>query len=257
MRFTKMHGTANDYVYINCFEEKFDRFDLIPTLSDRRCGIGGDGVILILPSKIADVRMRMFNADGSEAEMCGNGARCVAWYAYSNGLIKEKKFKLETKAGIKAVEIKDDELVEINMGKPLEVQKDFEVEGYNGTYVSVGNPHFITFVGDTESFPVHEVGAKLEVASVFPNRANIEFVEQIDEMTLKMRVWERGSGETLSCGTGATAVFVASNMLGRVGDEACVKILGGDLFFRLDKETGEVYMTGNAIEVYKGEIEIG
>lgn len=255
MKFTKMHGTANDYIYINCFEENFDRFDLIPALSDRRTGIGADGVILILPSEIADVRMQMFNADGSEAEMCGNGSRCVGWFAYSHGIVKEKEFNLETKSGIKKVKIAGEELVTINMGKPVKITENLKVNEYTGTYVDVGNPHYVVEVEDVDNYDVHGVGAKLEVNPAFPNRANIEFVEIISDKTAKMRVWERGTGETLSCGTGATATFIAMNLLGKLPSLATVKVLGGSLIF--DKISGgEIWMTGNAIEVYNGEIKI-
>ena len=275
MKFTKMQGLGNDYVYVNCFEEKIDNPpELARRISDRHFGVGSDGLIMINPSDRADFEMEMYNADGSRGEMCGNGIRCVAKYVYDYGLTDKTDISVETLGGIKYLELTVEDgkvrTVKVDMGKPeLEPQKipvkadgDKAVdepilvggEEYRMTCVSMGNPHAVVFVGcDVRDFPLEEIGPNFESHERFPNRVNTEFVRVIDRHTAEMRVWERGSGETLACGTGACAVAVACVLNGLTEDEVTVRLLGGDLQIRWDREKDTVYMTGPAEVVFDGE----
>ena len=275
MKFTKMQGLGNDYVYVNGFEEKIDNPpELARRISDRHFGVGSDGLIMINPSDRADFEMEMYNADGSRGEMCGNGIRCVAKYVYDYGLTDKTDISVETLGGIKYLELTVEDgkvrTVKVDMGKPeLEPQKipvkadgDKAVdepilvggEEYRMTCVSMGNPHAVVFVGcDVRDFPLEEIGPKFESHERFPNRVNTEFVRVIDRHTAEMRVWERGSGETLACGTGACAVAVACVLNGLTEDEVTDRLLGGDLQIRWDREKDTVYMTGPAEVVFDGE----
>ncbi len=273
MQFTKMQGAGNDYVYVNCFEEPLpdNPAELARAVSDRHFGIGADGLILICPSEIADARMRMFNADGSEAEMCGNGLRCVAKYVYDHGLAKEEKLRIETGAGVLDSEltIADGRVrqVCIDMGRPIldpqnipttlpgnpvvEAELNAGGEQLKVTCVSMGNPHAITFVDKLSDRWVLEVGPKVETDAHFPNRVNAEFIEVASPTEVHMRVWERGSGETMACGTGAAAVCVAGVLAGRTERKILAHLPGGDL--QLDWAKNEhVYLTGPAEEVFSG-----
>ncbi len=276
IKFTKMHGAGNDYVYVNGFEEKIDspsQFSI--RISDRHFGIGSDGLVMILPSAIADFQMRMFNPDGSEAEMCGNASRCVAKYVYDNKMTKKNTFTLETKAGIKTLTVHtgEDGLVEkvtVDMGEPIFqtslipaafseesiINEELIVEKkkYNVTAVSMGNPHCVVFTNNTESIELEKIGPKFEKHPMFPRKTNTEFVQVINPSTLKMRVWERGTGETLACGTGACATLVAAHINGLSHNKATVQLLGGDLEIEWNKENNRVYMTGPAVTVYQGVI---
>lgn len=321
MKFTKMEGLGNDYVYVNCFKEKVENpSGLAKKISDRHFGIGSDGLILIKPSKIADFTMEMYNADGSQSEMCGNGIRCVGKYVYDYGLTDKTSITVETLAGIKYLDLKikyenelsrnaadeceknDDvskhrgkvELVTVNMGEPIlapseipvnieeiiknccavneipeeKVKRDItknnmvkdcpvRIAGrkWNITCVSMGNPHCVTFINDTDTFPIEEIGPQFETNSIFPNRVNAEFVQIVNRKYAKMRVWERGSGETLACGTGTCATVVAAILNGFTEDEVTVKLLGGELIIKWDRESNKIYMTGPANVVFDGEIE--
>ena len=277
MKFTKMHGIGNDYVYVNCFVEKVDHPEKVAKLvSDRHFGIGSDGLILILPSKEADFRMAMYNADGSEGAMCGNGIRCVAKYVYDYGLTEQTKLRIETLSGIKELELIVESgqaaFVRVNMGAPelsaakipivstqeKVINEAIEVAGvwYHMTGVSMGNPHAVVYMDDIRGLEIEKIGPAFEHHPRFPDRINTEFVHVIDEHTVEMRVWERGSGETLACGTGACAVAVASILRGFVNGEVTVKLLGGDLKVTWDREQNVVYMTGPGTIVYEGEIDI-
>lgn len=278
MKFTKMQGAGNDYVYVNCFEEKVENAgEAARFISDRHFGIGSDGLVLICPSDVADFRMEMYNADGTQAEMCGNASRCVGKYVHDRGLTDKTTVTLETLAGIKTLELHlgsdgTAEAVTVNMGaprlEPLEIPVKAEGErfvdrevtvdgrGYNVTCVSMGNPHAVTIVDSVDDIEIEKIGPKFENHEIFPARTNTEFIELIDENTLKMRVWERGAGETLACGTGACGAMVACNLLGHVGDSAKVELIGGTLEIRWDKEENNVYMTGPARFVFDGTIEI-
>ncbi len=285
LNFTKMEGLGNDYVYVNCFKETIENpSELSKKVSDRHFGIGSDGLILIKPSETADFTMEMYNADGSQSEMCGNGIRCVGKYVYDYGLTDKEEISVETLAGIKylkfVIDKKDDNhrgtvaMVTVNMGEPIfkpedvpvAIDDDLEkvvdypvvIDGneYNITCVSMGNPHCVTFVEDTDSFPLEEVGPKFEESSLFPRRVNAEFVQVVSRDYLKMRVWERGSGETLACGTGTCATVVASILNGITEDEVTVKLLGGELIIKWDRDTNLVYMTGPAKVVFDGVIDI-
>ena len=277
MKFTKMEGLGNDYVYVNCFEEMVeDPKSVAIKVSDRHFGIGSDGLILIKPSKVADFCMDMYNADGSQSEMCGNGIRCVAKYVYDYGLTDKTSISVETLAGIKYLDLKIENgkavMITVNMGAPeliadkVPVKSDKEkvidepivVAGkeYKMTCISMGNPHCIVFVDDTKNFPLEEVGPLFESHEVFPNRVNAEFVQILDRKTVNMRVWARGSGETLACGTGTCATVVASCLNGHTEDEVTVHLLGGDLHIKWDREENLVYMTGPAKVVFDGEIEL-
>lgn len=275
MKFIKMHGAGNDYVYINGFEEQVDQPEkLAVAVSDRHFGVGSDGLILILPSKVADVRMRMFNADGSEAEMCGNGIRCVAKFSADSGLVTGDEIRIETKAGILPLKLyfgSDHKVdrVRVNMGMPrlmpaeIPVLTDTETiivdqplnildRTFAITCVSMGNPHCIIFVDQLDDFAVEYYGSAIEKHPMFPNRINVEFVEQISRSEVKQRTWERGAGETLACGTGASAVAVAGVLSGRTERSITNCLRGGSLQLEWS-EAGDVFMTGPATEVFHGE----
>lgn len=277
MKFTKMQGLGNDYIYVNCLDQEIKNpSEVAKFVSDRHFGVGSDGLVLILPSDIADFRMRMFNSDGSEAEMCGNAIRCVGKYVYDNAMTDKSTIKIETLAGIKVLEmtVKDNKvvLVKVDMGEPILEPKNIPVksekehfisepvlvngETYKVTCVSMGNPHAVTYVDDVLKFPLETVGPKMETHELFPRKINAEFVQIIDRNTLKMRVWERGAGETLACGTGACAVLVASALNGVSERKAVVKLLGGDLIIEWNEKDNHVYMTGPAVKVFDGEIDI-
>lgn len=274
--FTKMEGIGNDYVYINGFVSAVDDADaLARKISDRHFGVGSDGLVLILPSQRADVRMRMFNADGSEAEMCGNASRCVGKFAWDNGLVRHNPFTLETGAGIKQVELRfsGDEVVgaRVDMGKPVldpplipvaeaagsapmvSVPISIGNEEYKFTAVSMGNPHAVVFMEHIDQLPLTQLGPQFEHHPYFPRRTNTEFVEVLSRDRIKMRVWERGAGETLACGTGACAALVASVLNGLVNREADVELLGGTLHIAWDEQTDHVFMAGPARTVFTGD----
>ena len=279
MKFTKMQGIGNDYVYVNCFEETVkDPAAVARYVSDRHFGIGSDGLILIKPSDIADCEMDMYNLDGSQGAMCGNGIRCVAKYVYDYGIVKKENSSVSTKSGIKYLDltVRDGKvaLVRVNMGSPVLTASQIPVvssteeminaplkvngETYYITAVSMGNPHAIVYMTDVDHLDIGEIGPYFENHMAFPDRVNTEFVEVLDDHTLKMRVWERGSGETLACGTGACAVAVASILNGHVDGEkpVTVKLLGGDLEIFWDRQENLVYMTGPAATVFDGEIDL-
>ena len=276
MEFTKMHGIGNDYIYFNCMEKEIENpEELSLKLSDRHFGIGGDGIVLILPSKVADFRMRMFNADGSEGNMCGNASRCIGKYVFEKGLTDKDVVTLETLAGIKTLNltVEDNKVieVEVNMGEailnpkdiPVNINKDKIVnetitvdnKEYDITCVSMGNPHCIVYMDNIDDLKIDKIGPKFENHELFPERINTEFLEVIDKNTIKMRVWERGSGETYACGTGACAATVASvlNNYCNIDEEVTVKLLGGDLKIKY-LSNGLVYMTGPAEFVFEGRI---
>ena len=277
LKFTKMHGCGNDYIYFNCFNQQIDNPEgLSVRLSDRRYGIGGDGVILICPSEVADAKMRMFNLDGSEGKMCGNGIRCVAKYLYDNGMVTGDNVNIETLSGIKTIKVyKHDGVVKrlrVDMGKaelnpaliPVAINKDkvinepVNIEGkdYNITCVSMGNPHCVVFVNNVDAIDLEKVGPAFENSELFPERVNAEFVHIVDSHTIIMRVWERGSGETWACGTGACAVAVAAveNGYCNKNENITIKLKGGDLDIKYTDDT--VYMTGGAENVFEGEVEL-
>lgn len=278
MKFTKMHGLGNDYIYINCFVETVeDPCELSKFLSDRHFGIGSDGIVMILPSDKADFRMRMFNSDGSESEMCGNAIRCVGKFVYDNSMTDKKRVTIDTLAGIKILELSlnSDNKVDsvcVDMGEPIllpaQIPVDFkgerfiaqlvtaQNEAFDMTCVSMGNPHAITYVGEVKNYPVHEIGPHIECHPMFPRKTNVEFVEVIDRKTLKMRVWERGAGETMACGTGACAVLVASVLNDKSDRSATIKLLGGDLQIEWRESNNHVFMTGPAVKVFDGEVII-
>lgn len=278
LKFTKMHGTGNDYVYVNLFEETLvDPAAASVAVSDRHFGIGSDGLICIAPSETADCRMIMYNADGSEGAMCGNGIRCVAKYVYDYGIVKKDRLAVETKSGIKHLELTVEDgkvtYVKVNMGQAILAPKQIPVnaEGedfiartisvagkeYVVTCVSMGNPHCVVFTEGIDGMDLEKIGPLFENHELFPDRINTEFVEVIDRRTLKMRVWERGSGETISCGTGTCAATVAAVLNGHCdrGEEIEVQIRGGKLYDTY-LENGEVLMKGPATEVFQGEIEV-
>ena len=278
MKFTKMHGAGNDYVYVNCFEERMENPEQVAVkVSNRNFGIGSDGLILILPSDRADIRMRMFNADGSESEMCGNGIRCVAKYAFDHGLVTNREITAETGAGILTLQLFTDsrdkvERVRVNMGAPRLSRAEIPMLG-NGsspvmaeplnilhtsfkiTCLSMGNPHCVIFMDDVESFQVEKYGPLIENHEIFPRRTNVEFVRIISTSEVRQRTWERGAGETLACGTGASAVCVAGILNGLTEKKILNHLSGGDLELEW-AEDGNVYMTGPAVEVFSGEIDI-
>ena len=277
MKFTKMHGLGNDYVYVNCFEEKIDNPPAVARfVSDRHFGICSDGLIMINPSKTADFEMEMYNADGSRGEMCGNGIRCVAKYVYDYGLTDKTQISVETLGGIKYLDLTIEDgkvsLVKVDMGKPkLEadlipiisereqvIDEPIEVDGkeYHMTGVSMGNPHAVIYVDDVKGLDLEKIGPKFENHERFPKRINTEFVHCIDRQTVEMRVWERGSGETLACGTGACAVAVSSILNNLTDTQVTVKLLGGDLQIEWDREKDRVFMTGPATVVFDGVIDI-
>ena len=277
MKFTKMHGLGNDYVYVNCFEEKIDNPPAVARfVSDRHFGIGSDGLIMINPSKTADFEMEMYNADGSRGEMCGNGIRCVAKYVYDYGLTDKTQISVETLGGIKYLDLTVEDgkvsLVKVDMGKPEReadlipiisereqvIDEPIEVDGkeYHMTGVSMGNPHAVIYVDDVKGLDLEKIGPKFENHERFPKRINTEFVHCIDRQTVEMRVWERGSGETLACGTGACAVAVSSILNNLTDTQVTVKLLGGDLQIEWDREKDRVFMTGSATVVFDGVIDI-
>lgn len=279
LKFTKMHGISNDYVYICTFDRVIeDPEALVVRLSDRRTGVGGDGIILICPSDIADAKMRIFNADGSEAKMCGNGIRCVGKYLYDYGLVPEDRttVTVDTLSGVKTLELTVEDgrvqSVRVDMGAAILTPGDIPVlydgermvnapltvgdREYRVTAVSMGNPHCVTFVDDVDSLDLEAIGPGFERHESFPDRVNTEFVRVLDDHTLMMRVWERGSGETWACGTGACAVAVAACLNGYcpMGEDITVRLRGGDLVIRYTPDT--VYMTGPATTVFEGEVDV-
>ena len=273
MEFTKMQGLGNDYVYVNCFKEKVENpSEMAVKVSDRHFGIGSDGLILIKPSEVADFEMEMYNADGSRGEMCGNGIRCVAKYVYDYGLTDKTSISVETLGGIKYLDLTVEHgkvtLVKVDMGTPIlkpelipivakgetVIDEPIMVGGkeYHMTGVSMGNPHDVVFMDDIKNLEIEKIGPLFENHERFPNRINTEFVNVIDRHTAQMRVWERGSGETLACGTGACAVAVACILNGLTENTVTVKLLGGDLRIEWDREKNTVYMTGPAEVSFDG-----
>lgn len=267
MRFTKMQGCGNDYIYINCFEETVEHPEkLAVAMSERHFGVGSDGLVLIMPSATGDFRMRMFNLDGSEGEMCGNAVRCIGKYVYERGLTDKTCVALETKGGMKYLQlhIKDGivESVTVDMGEPIFAPAEIPVlskqnpvigemleildRSFAFTCVSMGNPHAVAFVEDVKSFPLEIYGKTAESHPIFPNKVNAEFVEVVDESHVKMRVWERGSGETWACGTGASATAVACVLNGKTGRTVEVELIGGTLTIEWRESDNHVYMTGPA-----------
>lgn len=277
-KFTKMHGAGNDYIYVNCFEEKVENInETAKFVSDRHFGIGSDGLVLICPSDKADFRMDMYNSDGTQAEMCGNATRCVGKYVHDKGLTDKTLITLETLAGIKILKLNLDdngevETVEVNMGSPELVPKNIPIDSeldrfiqepvivdgkeYKVTGVSMGNPHAVTYIDDVDSLEIEKLGPKFENHELFPRRINTEFAQIVDRKTIKMRVWERGAGETLACGTGACATMVAANLSDLVDDCVDLVLIGGTLNIRWDKEENNIYMTGPAKFVFDGEITL-
>ena len=265
MKFTKMQGAGNDYVYVNCFEEKVDRPERAAVLvSDRHFGIGADGLVLICPSSKADVRMRMFNADGSEGAMCGNAIRCVGKYVYDRGMVRRERVTVETLGGIKELELQvhkgtvDEVTVDMGIPKVISsrVPEPINIEGRDTEFVgiSVGNPHAVYFREEIDSLDLERMGPYYENHSRFPDRVNSEFVQVVDRGHIRMRVWERGSGETWACGTGATASAVACALMGYTDDVVRVSLRGGELTIAWNRDTGHGFMTGPAAEVFQGEI---
>ena len=275
IKFTKMHGLGNDYVYIDAINQNIENeSSLAQFVSNRHFGIGSDGLILICKSDVADFKMKMFNSDGSEAEMCGNGIRCVGKFVYDKGLTNKTTVKIETLAGIKTLILntKDGKVgtARVDMGEPiLEAEKipvistekpvkNLELEAENKkfkfTCVSMGNPHAITIVENTKEFDVEKYGKVLEVDKAFPKKANIEFAQIIDRQNINMRVWERGAGETLACGTGACATAVACNLNGLTDRKVNIELLGGTLNIEWNEKDNHVYMTGPAVTVFDGEL---
>lgn len=301
MKFTKMQGLGNDYVYVNCLEEQVDNpSETARYVSDRHFGVGSDGLILIRPSDVADFEMEMYNADGSRGEMCGNGIRCVAKYVYDHGLTDKTSISVETLGGIKYLDLTVENgkvaLVRVDMGTPgilaeeipilcesvteecvvdedsvlggecaaehggepkrRVIDEPIVVDGmeYRITGVSMGNPHAVVYLEDLEGLDIETIGPKFENHERFPKRINTEFVRVIDRETIEMRVWERGSGETLACGTGACAAAVASILNGLAKRKVTVKLPGGELLVEWEEESGKVYMTGPAVTVFEGEI---
>ena len=275
MKFTKMHGCGNDYVYVNLFEEKIDDpAELSIKISDRHFGIGSDGLITIGPSDVADFRMRIYNADGSEAEMCGNGVRCVAKYVYDHNLTDKTEISVETGAGVKILKlfVEDGKVaqVTVDMGEPglkpeeipvvadgdRVIDEPIEVCGkeWRMTCVSMGNPHAVVFVDDVENFDIEKYGPHFENHERFPKRTNTEFVHVVSPTEAYMRVWERGSAETWACGTGTCATVMACILNGKTENKVLVHLRGGDLTIEYDEKTNHVFMTGPATEVFNGEI---
>jgi diaminopimelate epimerase len=274
MRFTKMHGAGNDYIYVDCFSQPYPRDPsaLSRAVSDRHTGVGADGLILICPSEVGDVRMRMWNADGSEAEMCGNGVRCVAKYVSDHGIVRKPRLRIETGRGVLTLDLESRngkvERVRVNMGAPIleaaeipttlpgdpptNVPLRVQHQTYSVTCVSMGNPHCVLYVEGVERAPILELGPLIETDPHFPRRTNVEFVQVLSRDEVRMRVWERGSGETLACGTGACAVAVAGVLTERTGRRLLAHLRGGDLELEWASDD-QVYMTGPAQEVFSGE----
>jgi len=277
MKFTKMHGAGNDYIYVNGFEEQIENpAEFAIRWSDRHKGIGSDGLVMILPSQSCDFRMRMFNADGSESEMCGNASRCIGKFVYDKGLTTKTEVTLETLAGIKILKlfVGSDNLVEtvtVDMGEPIlegvkiptvfeqptviNVPVDFSDDiHYNITCVSMGNPHAVIFTNNIDKLNLPQIGPVIENANIFPRRTNTEFIEVVSNNYVKMRVWERGSGETLACGTGACASVVAGVLNGLIARKTKVELLGGELVIEWNESDNHVYLTGGATTVFEGEV---
>ncbi|GAB6011793.1 diaminopimelate epimerase [Viscerimonas tarda] len=275
LKFTKMQGAGNDYIYINGFNQDVkDRSAAAIKLSNRNFGIGSDGLVFILPSEVADFRMQMFNSDGSEAEMCGNAVRCVGKYVYDNGLTSKKDISIDTKAGVKYIALLDGNAVSrratVDMGEPIldsalvpvtivgnpVLSQPLEIDGetWKITCVSMGNPHAVVFTTGIKDFDLPVLGPKFEKNPVFPRKTNTEFIEVIDRNTLNMRVWERGAGETLACGTGACAAAVAAVLNGYCDRKIRIHLLGGDLEIEWKEENNRVYMTGEAVTSFEGEV---
>jgi diaminopimelate epimerase len=273
MRFVKMHGIGNDYVYIDCFRETVSEPEKLAIhVSDRHFGVGGDGLILIMPSDQADARMRIFNADGSEAQMCGNGIRCLAKYVYESGISRKPEIAVETLAGVLSLQLITAngvvEQVKVDMGMPRLRRQDIPMRGagdrvlgerltagdreFAVTCLSMGNPHCVIYVDDVAQFPVTHYGPLLERHAQFPQRTNVEWVERLNRREIRQRTWERGSGETLACGTGACAATVASVLNGKTDRTVTVHLLGGDLEIEWAADE-HVYMTGPAVEVFRGD----
>ncbi len=275
MKFTKMHGAGNDYVYVDCFSQDPppDAEGLARRMADRHTGVGGDGLILICPSERADAEMRMYNADGSYSEMCGNGIRCVAKYVYEHGLCRKPKLTIDSAGKLLTLELTIEsglvERVRVNMGEPIlevakvptllpgptAVNKPLDAGGqlFGVTALSMGNPHCVVFVEDASDDLVLGIGPKIENDPAFPNRVNVEWVEVLAPDRVKQRTWERGSGETLACGTGAAAVCVAGVLTGRTQRRVMVELLGGELELEWNEADNHVYMTGPAVEVFSGD----
>lgn len=277
MKFTKMQGIGNDYVYVNCFEEDVRNPSQVARfVSDRHFGIGSDGLILICPSEVADCKMVMYNSDGSQSQMCGNGVRCVGKFIHDRGITHKTTVTVETLGGIKTLQLHltGDRVsaITVDMGKPILEPANIPVvstkerfidqpvtvrgETVFVTAVSMGNPHAVVFVEDTAGLELTKIGSAYEHHPIFPERTNTEFIQVLDRDNLNMRVWERGAGETLACGTGACAALVAAVLTGRCDREATLHLLGGDLRIRWDEETDHVFMTGPAEFVFDGEIDI-
>ena len=275
MKFTKMHGAGNDYIYVNGLAENIENpSQLAIDLSNRNFGIGSDGLVLILPSDICDFRMQMFNSDGSEAEMCGNATRCVGKYVYDNKLTDRKEITLETKAGTKYITLLDGDSkarkVTVDMGEPildptlipvniaqkpvLEYPLNIDGKEWKISCVSMGNPHAVVFTEGIKDFNLPVLGPKFETNPIFPRKTNTEFIEVVDRNTLNMRVWERGAGETLACGTGACAAAVAAILNGYCDRKIKIHLLGGDLDIEWRESNNHVYMTGEAVTVFEGTI---
>ncbi|MDR2683516.1 MAG: diaminopimelate epimerase [Dysgonamonadaceae bacterium] len=277
MKFTKMHGAGNDYVYIDGFREKIDDPEALAIrVSDRHKGIGSDGLVLILPSETCDFRMRMFNADGSEAQMCGNASRCVGKYVYDNGYTDKQTITLETLAGVKTLQLFPVngrvEKVKVDMGEPvlstraipvvwpeerlIDQTVDFGGKNLAITAVSMGNPHVVIFLEgeNLRDYPIEPIGRLIENHPMFPERTNVEFVEILSRTQASMRVWERGSGETQACGTGACATLVAAVLNNRLERKSTISLLGGDLELEWEAAGNRVLMTGEAVQVFEGEI---
>ncbi|MGN0365435.1 MAG: diaminopimelate epimerase [Suilimivivens sp.] len=279
MKFTKMHGCGNDYIYVDGAREQISQDkkpEIVKRLSDRHFGIGGDGVIFINPSTEADFEMEMYNADGSRAEMCGNGIRCVAKFVYDKGLTDKTSISIISCGKMKYLDLTVEDCktstIKVNMGSPIikatdipvisdrgeVIAEPIEVEGktYKMTCVSMGNPHAVIFMDEISELPLEQMGPSFENHVRFPKRINTEFVKVIDEETVEMRVWERGTGETLACGTGACATVVACVLNGLTKEKVTVKLLGGNLQIQWDRKENLVYMTGPAATVFEGEVEV-
>ncbi|MDR0824710.1 MAG: diaminopimelate epimerase [Prevotella sp.] len=277
LKFTKMQGAGNDYIYVNGFDHEIDNpSELAIQLSNRHFGVGSDGLVLILPSDDCDFRMQMFNSDGSEAEMCGNASRCVCKYVYDNGLTAKTEITLETKAGVKYITLLDGNekkrKATVDMGEPilnpelipvkvdeepvLNYPLDIEGKHWKISCVSMGNPHAVVFTDGIKELDLPVIGPKFEKHPVFPRKTNTEFIEVIDRKTLNMRVWERGAGETLACGTGACAAAVAAILNGYCDRRITIHLLGGDLEIEWDQKNNHVYMTGDAVTVFEGVLSI-
>lgn len=277
MKFTKMHGTGNDYIYVNGFEENIENpVEFSIKYSDRHKGIGSDGLVMIMPSATCDFRMRMFNADGSESEMCGNASRCIGKYVYDKGMTKKTSVTLETLAGIKVLKlfINDENKVDkvtVDMGEPIlqakqiptTIDKDTVINEavdftddihYNITTVSMGNPHAVIYTNHIDQLDLPKIGPVIENAAIFPRRTNTEFIEVLSKDRIKMRVWERGSGETMACGTGACASVVAGVLNGVNNRKTTVELIGGELIIEWNETDNHVYLTGSATTVFEGEV---